>query len=80
MRMWPISTRVNKPENNDPAMSLRLCHTIWHYFVPNARSDTPAIAVVWLRCSLSSRRARATGARESAPRRRRFIFGECVLL
>ncbi len=23
MRMWPISTRVNKPENDDPSMATR---------------------------------------------------------
>jgi hypothetical protein len=24
MRMWPISTRVNKPKNDDPSFSTRL--------------------------------------------------------
>ena len=28
MRMWPISTRVNKPENDDPTIALRFDHTI----------------------------------------------------
>ncbi len=45
MRIWPISTRVNKPANDDPAIlepiTYRFCSSgAWFYLLTPARIDS----------------------------------------